>query len=153
MQDIRNCPRCGRVFVFGGREICPSCVAEEEEQFERVRRFLRESPGATLEEVAEATGAPVELILSFLRQGRLIATEGLKGVLACQRCGAPIDEGYLCPECSRELAREVGRAAGGGVPEEPAPDNSPARGENLPRGRMHVADLVKRRREQDDKYS
>ena len=150
MGDVRNCPRCGRVFVYRGREICPSCVAEEEEQFERVRRFLRDSPGATLEEVEEATGVPVELVLAFLRQGRLVAAEGLKGVLFCQRCGASIDEGYLCSQCSRALAREVGLAAAGDDAEAATPDSTPSPGESV-RGRMHVADLIKRRREYDDK--
>lgn len=151
MSEMRNCPRCGRIFVFRGREICPACVNEEEEQFERVRRFLRESPGATVEEVAEATGVPSELILSFLRQGRLIATDGLKGSLTCQRCGAPIDGGYLCAACSRELAREVGRAAGGQEPEQPDQGSSETAREGLVRGRMHVADLIKRYRRTDDK--
>jgi hypothetical protein len=126
-------------------------VREEEEQFERVRRFLRESPGATVEEVEQATGVPSELILSFLRQGRLIATEGLKGSLTCQRCGAPIDGGYLCAACSRELAREVVRATAGEEPEQPDEVPPETTREGLVRGRMHVADLIKRYRKTDDK--
>lgn len=150
MQDVRNCPRCGRVFFVRSRDICPSCVAEEEEQFERVRRFLRESPGATLEEVEEATGVPADVILSFLRQGRLIVTDGLRGVLVCQRCGVPIDEGYLCSRCSGELAREVDRAVTS--PEERAPGaDSSSPDEFTVRGRMYVADLVKRHRHHHDK--
>ncbi|MDI6894283.1 MAG: hypothetical protein QME70_06705 [Bacillota bacterium] len=150
MQEMRNCPRCDRVFVFRGREICPSCVAEEEEQFERVRLFLRQSPGATLEEVEEATGAPSELILSFLRQGRLMATDGLKGAVVCQRCGAPVDGGYLCASCSRELAQEVGRASQR-PKQEPQDEGAPeAQKPGSSRGRMYVADLVKRHRENDD---
>lgn len=157
MEDIRNCPRCGSVFVYRGRDICPRCVADEEDQFERVRRFLRTSPSATLEEVVEATGVSAELVLSFMRQGRLVATGGLKGLLSCQRCGAPIDDGQLCAECARELAREVDRAASAvreeGTPSSgsPAPDGRPAPPEGVVRGRMYVADLVKRRLTRDDK--
>lgn len=156
MDDIRNCPRCGGVFVYRGREICPRCVREEEDQFERVRQFLRTSPAATLEEVVEATGVPAELILHFMRLGRLIPGGGLRGLLSCQRCGAPIDEGHLCAGCARELAVEVGRAASGasagaGAGEEGAEPREPAAG-GPARGRMHVADLVvKKRTAPDDK--
>lgn len=145
MDSVRNCARCGRVFVFRGREICPDCVAEEEEQFERVRLFLRDSPGASLAEVEEATGVPADVILSFLRQGRLLASDGLKGNLRCERCGAPIDEGHLCSRCSEELAREVGRFR------EPEAGKSSPAAQDFRKGKMYVADIVKRGRSSPDK--
>lgn len=151
MPEIRNCPRCGRLFAFRGRDICPTCVSEEEEQFERVRRFLRSAPAASLGDIVEATGVSAELILSFLRQGRLLAGDGLKGMLTCQRCGTPIDEGYLCADCSREVAREMGRVAEAGQHEEREETRVPEEEGRRGRGRMYVADLVKRWRQQDDK--
>ncbi|HHY95953.1 MAG TPA: hypothetical protein GX513_13240, partial [Firmicutes bacterium] len=107
MLDVRNCPRCGRVFAFRSKDVCPQCEREEEEMFERVRLFLRRRPGATLEEVEEATEVPSDIVLSFLRQGRLLATGGLTGLLSCERCGAPIEKGFLCEKCSLKLSRQI----------------------------------------------
>lgn len=69
----RNCRRCGRLFLSAGPVVCPGCLAAEEEEFDRVRSYLLEHPGANLDQVARGTGLSPATVLRYLQQGRLQA--------------------------------------------------------------------------------
>lgn len=103
MANLRNCSVCGRLFAHQqGRTVCSRCREQEEEQYMVVRKYVRDHPGATVFEVAEETGVEEEIILQFLRDGRL-QSKGFTEVLECMRCGTRIDGGKYCPNCLREL--------------------------------------------------
>ncbi|MCR4399683.1 MAG: flagellar operon protein YvyF [Syntrophomonadaceae bacterium] len=113
MAELRNCPLCERVFAFaGGRNLCPACIEAEEAEFAVVRAYVRAHPGATIIEVASATGVEEERILEFLKDGRLIS-KGLASVVLhrCERCGQPIPAGRYCGECTNLLASSLRQAA------------------------------------------
>ncbi|NLB17587.1 MAG: hypothetical protein GX825_02350 [Syntrophomonadaceae bacterium] len=76
--------------------------------FKDVRTYIRENPGATIIETAEATEVPEETILRFLRDGRIIS-QGLKNSFAlhCNRCGDVINSGTYCQTCRDDLNREI----------------------------------------------
>ncbi|MCL5047136.1 MAG: MerR family transcriptional regulator [Actinobacteria bacterium] len=103
MMEIRNCPVCGSLFVFGGRNFCPACMEKEEKDFQALRKFLDENPSATMEEISEATGVEVRKILQFLKEGRLVYKAPGPPVIACESCGAPISTGRLCDRCTAEI--------------------------------------------------
>lgn len=138
MDELRNCPQCDRLFVYRGRNLCPQCLEKEEEEFMLVRRYVRDHPGATVFETAEATGVSEEKILRFLREGRLVS-RGLKSsvVLKCERCGKVIEEGRYCRSCLAELEGGLKRAADG--LKKPAGEREAKMG----RERMYVTDLGK----------
>lgn len=114
LSELRNCLGCDRLFVYVGSNLCPKCIAKEEDEFTLVRRWVRDHPGASIIETAEATGISQEKILRFLRDGRLIS-RGLKASSAfqCERCGILINEGRLCRECTFQLEGELRRTLGG----------------------------------------
>lgn len=136
--ELRNCPVCGRVFNYAGRNLCPACARKEDEQYDTVADYLYRHPSATVNEVSEATGVDEQLILRFLREGRLQVSDGAAVGLFCESCGAPIRTGRLCKRCAAQLARSVERLTT--VPKSEAP---PGRNE---RERLHIADLVNERR-------
>ena len=70
--DLRNCPICGKLFVFMTRNMCPDCIKKEDEEFDLVREYINEHAEATIDEVSEATGIPPSKILKFLKEGRLM---------------------------------------------------------------------------------
>lgn len=112
MPELRNCPECGRVFAYTGlRNLCPQCIEEEEKKFVKVRQYLRDHSGASVFEVAEATGVKEEVILRFLREGRL-KTKNLSQEVAleCARCGKRILSGKYCADCLAELTKDFKRA-------------------------------------------
>lgn len=140
--EVRNCPRCGKIFVYTGVNLCPACRREEEELFRQVRSFLHSHPGANLEEVAQGTGIDKGLILEFIRRGRLLPLKG-EGELRCEICGRPIEQGRICRECAGELTQGLVKAK----PASPPQREDSLRGEH----RMHVADLVARKTGQEDR--
>lgn len=135
--EVRNCPRCGKIFVYTGFNLCPACRREEEELFERVEAFLRSHPGANLEAVAEGTGIAKEIILDFIRSGRLVTALKTEGLLRCEICGRPIDQGRICKECAGRLKQ--------GLVKEKTPQAPLERKEGATwrEHRLHIADLVK----------
>lgn len=104
--DIRNCRSCGRPYIFVGRSLCADCLAKEEERFEKVRVFLRDNPGSTIEDTERATGVSREEILRFCREGRIQLGSGTH-LLNCIKCGKSIEKGYYCADCARGLLAEI----------------------------------------------
>lgn len=76
MNDGRyeNCTVCGRVYAFLARGVCADCLNARERVFQDVRAWLRANPAATIETAADATGADIELILEWIREGRIRRT-------------------------------------------------------------------------------
>ena len=73
--NIKNCPKCGKLFSpVGGSLICKDCIRAEEQEFEKVRDYLRENRGADINVVSEKTGVSTKKILRYLKEGRLQST-------------------------------------------------------------------------------
>lgn len=106
--DLRNCPECGKLFVYNHRNLCPECLKKDEEDFERVRDFINNNPRATLEEVSEATEVSTKNILEYLKEGRLmLRSNNVNILLNCEICGEPILSGRICEKCSSKFRREL----------------------------------------------
>lgn len=143
---IKNCARCGRLFT-GVDDICPACLAEEQEEFDRVRAYLISHRNASVAEVSAQTGVAVAQIHRWVRAGRLkVSPEQLGGGLRCERCGAPIDSGRFCRKCLGELAGELRRAVKAALPaEEPALPAAEEPKARRTKPRVYTRDDVKRR--------
>ena len=104
MSDIRNCPRCGKIFAFLRTPVCPACQQLEEEEFERVKEYIYENPGMNMAIVSEATEVPIEKILKFLKDERLeLTSESDNLVLECERCKKPVRSGKYCEKCKSDI--------------------------------------------------
>lgn len=112
MSELRNCRKCGKMFTYtGGSVFCTLCIRREEEAYQKVKEYLYDNPGASMNEVSEATGVSVEKILRFLREGRLEIVEGSAIILECERCRRPIRTGRFCNDCMKGLEGELESAA------------------------------------------
>jgi len=104
--SLRNCPKCGKLFVFTTRNMCPDCVKEENDEFALVKEYIREHEKATIDEVSEATGISTSKILKFLKEGRLILNPSNVNItLTCERCDEPILTGKYCQRCTESLSK------------------------------------------------
>jgi flagellar operon protein (TIGR03826 family) len=110
--DVRTCRRCKNLYQhITGPEICPRCRRKEEELFQIVKQYLRENPGASMQEVSEETEVPTYLIVSFLRAGRLQIAPNSPIALSCERCGTKILTGRFCNKCSNNLVNDLNEMA------------------------------------------
>ncbi|MDR1531605.1 MAG: hypothetical protein LBS62_05375, partial [Clostridiales bacterium] len=105
--EMRNCPKCGKLFTFTTVPICKSCEKKEEGQFEVIKAYMDENPSCTLGQLSHETGVPTKLIVRFIRDGRLQITNGMRGEITCESCGKPITTGRYCDACFIEINREV----------------------------------------------
>jgi len=108
--NIRNCSRCGRIYVYDGFNICLDCRKADEEDFQKVKKFLEENPNANVMMVSEGTGVETKKIIQFLKEGRLELKGENNIILTCEKCGKPITTGRFCDKCALELERELNGA-------------------------------------------
>ncbi len=113
MAEIKNCPRCGRIFTFIARPICNKCLEAEENEFKTVKEYVYDNPGATISEVSQETEVSVERIMRFLREERLeIKSENSNLILGCERCGRSINSGRFCEECKGQISNDFRKEFG-----------------------------------------
>lgn len=110
MGELTNCPTCGDIFVKTEfRDVCQKCWKEEEKSFEKVYQFIRrrENRAATIRQVEEATGVPEELILKFIKTGKLRITQFPNLGYPCDNCGKIIRHGKLCEKCTDSIKKDL----------------------------------------------
>jgi hypothetical protein len=81
-------------------------MIELDKLFVTVRDYLYDHPEANVVQTSQATGVQEEIILEFLKQGRLELSEPSLSYV-CERCGRPITTGRYCRDCINELDREM----------------------------------------------
>ncbi|WP_152396364.1 TIGR03826 family flagellar region protein [Paenibacillus guangzhouensis] len=105
--NVENCPRCGRIFAKGIRDICPNCYRDIEDEYEICVKYLRENKEATMQVLSEETGVSVTQITKFLREGRISMKNAPNMSYPCESCSTPIREGHLCDTCRSRLTRDI----------------------------------------------
>lgn len=108
--NLANCPNCDALFVKTTfRMVCDVCYKEEEAQFNKVYEFIRKSSNrtATMAQVVEATEVEEELIIRFVKSGKLRLAQFPNLGIPCEQCGKPINDGRLCKECSQNFGKEL----------------------------------------------
>jgi flagellar operon protein (TIGR03826 family) len=106
--SLANCSRCGRVFslVPGGRDLCPACIKEEDNNYLKIFHYLSTRPSATAQEIAQATEVDIKEIYRYVRENRLRLVQADTG-LRCESCGMPISQGKICENCLKTLSEEI----------------------------------------------
>jgi flagellar operon protein (TIGR03826 family) len=106
--SLANCSRCGKVFSFvpGGKDICPACLKEEDDNYLKIFHYLSTRPSATAQEIAQATEIDVKEIYRYVRENRLRLVQTDMG-LRCESCGIPISQGKICENCRNQLSDEI----------------------------------------------
>lgn len=110
MDEITSCPNCGDIFVKNKfRDVCQKCWKAEEEAYERVYKFIRkrEKRAATIQQVVDATEVEEEMILKFIKKGRLQTAQFPNLGYPCDKCGKIIQTGKICGSCAEELRKEL----------------------------------------------
>ncbi|MFY4775083.1 TIGR03826 family flagellar region protein [Metabacillus sp. RGM 3146] len=110
MNELANCPNCNQLFVQTQfRTVCMDCYKEEERKFEAVYAFLRkrENRSANIDEVVERTSVEEELVLKFIRLGRIQISNFKNLGYPCEKCRTMIREGKICLSCKKDLEAQI----------------------------------------------
>lgn len=110
MNELSNCSKCGNIFVKTPfKDICHDCFKEEEKMYETIYQYLRkkENRKANLSKVVEDTDISEDLILKFIRDGRLKLALFPNLAYPCENCGTMIRTGRMCQTCSHEITSEL----------------------------------------------
>ena len=104
MEEFKQCKLCQRSLPISYKDsICPAC--QERNLFNEVREFIR-SHEVNEYEVAAHFDIPIGQVKAWIKEGRIEykenSTPSIMGV-HCQRCGAPVSFGTLCPKCLKVL--------------------------------------------------
>ena len=105
--NAKNCPRCGKLFNMIISPVCPTCEKIEEEVFDRVRKYIEDNPECSLHELARETKTSAKLIIQYIKDGRLIISEGMQGEITCEKCYKPIVSGHYCEACALEVNKTI----------------------------------------------
>ncbi|OEH86722.1 hypothetical protein BHU72_00140 [Desulfuribacillus stibiiarsenatis] len=123
---LSNCPRCGRLFDNTFKDICQQCTHEEEQYYQKVRKYVKEHKDCTIHEASEATDVPVKLITRFIKQGRINLKNNPNMLYPCEGCGAFIAAGRFCNSCMTDLQKGLSEAG-----KKPEPElKKPREGDN-----------------------
>jgi flagellar operon protein (TIGR03826 family) len=110
MSMLANCSRCGNLFDKRYRDICPHCIEEEEQDLQVVKDYLGNHRLATLPEVVRDTEVPLETVLTFIDDRRLVLVDFPNLTYQCQQCGTHTQNGRYCQECTDNLVQELADA-------------------------------------------
>lgn len=104
--DVRNCRKCGKIFNYvAGPHICPACREQLEEQFTKVKDFIRENKEANMAQICEACEVPESQIKQWIREERLFFGDDSPVGIECEGCGVTIKTGKYCDKCRADLTR------------------------------------------------
>lgn len=106
--ELKTCKDCRRFFQYSGfgEELCPACKQKDEDDFDNVKKYIREHPGCQFKEVSKQTKVPERKLTAWIKEERLIIPKTMDAGLKCDKCGAPIQKGNMCEECKAELASQ-----------------------------------------------
>ena len=106
--DVINCKGCGRLFNALTRvRLCPNCLAELEEKFQEVKKYINENPGSTIDMVSQECEVAAKQIKQWIREERLTFSEESMQGIECEQCGAMIRSGRYCDSCKAKLQNEL----------------------------------------------
>lgn len=120
--NVRNCRKCGKIFNYiAGPFVCPACREELEKEFQKVKKYVSEHRGCTIQEVADECEVEAYQVREWIRDERLEFVEGTAMGLACEKCGASIRSGRFCDKCKAEMTKGFNQVLNAGRPEKPEP--------------------------------
>lgn len=107
---ISYCKKCEKLFNKTDRNICPSCVREEQSLVKEIQDFLRQNRDATIGDVADALDIPLEVIEDLIDEGVLMTRGNPNLMLTCTRCGEASQDGRMCANCRSEMVSNLNNA-------------------------------------------
>ncbi len=103
---VINCKNCGKIFNYSfGEKICTSCKKKMDDDFQKVKRYIRSNKQATIRRVSEECEVSINQLKKWVREERLSFSDGVGVGIDCIACGKSISTGKYCDECKGKLLK------------------------------------------------
>jgi ribosomal protein L32 len=103
---LSNCRECGKLYMENSFNLCVDCLRLQEAEEMKVVTYLRDVVDhASVAEIHEATGVKQRVIMKMIQQGRIVG--GAVIFYPCESCGAQIQQGRLCADCSQNILSQM----------------------------------------------
>lgn len=86
------------------RYFCPNCNLEFDNEYALVKAYLKKNGSTEALRVSLATGVAMSKLNHYLRKGMVEVADNSKTFITCEKCGAKIKYGNLCPSCAKVIA-------------------------------------------------
>jgi len=86
-----------------GAPICPACRQKAEDDYQKVKQYIRDNPGVGVYEVSVECEVDQQQIRQWIREERLEFAEGSAVDLSCEKCGVAIRTGRFCDKCKASM--------------------------------------------------
>lgn len=111
--NLKNCRKCGKMFSYAfGPIICPQCMNEQEEIFQKAKKYVQDNPGCDIQELSENVEVDVQQIRQWIREERLQFSDDSPIRIACEGCGSMIRSGRYCDACKKDMSNGLQSAFG-----------------------------------------
>ncbi len=109
---LKNCKECGRMFQanLASQKLCQRCGESEDNKFLKVREYIYDNPRCSVVDVSNTLEIEEELILKWLREGRL-TLKGEGSGYPCERCESIIQTGRFCASCANKMSSALQASA------------------------------------------
>lgn len=101
-----KCEKCGETQIKYkgiGEYACEICGFLMYDDYGKVRNYIEENPGATINDVSINVGVSKEKIRRLLREDRIQIAPDSPTFLRCDICGTDIRSGKYCVKCAQEM--------------------------------------------------
>lgn len=105
-----ECNTCGGKhlrLISLGTYACENCGANNYDDFQKIRQYLRAVGNASAVTIEKNTGVPRRVVDYYFQQEYLEIPASSSVRLPCKLCGAPIRTGIYCEECKKKQDNAV----------------------------------------------
>ena len=81
-----------------------------EQKFQDVKEYLRQNPDSSISKTATENDVSVKQIKQWIREERLVISNGVAEGIVCENCGKPINTGRFCEACKKNMVDEFSGA-------------------------------------------
>ena len=105
--EVKSCRRCRALFHHVvGPTLCEKCKRKDEDDFQKVKDYLYDNPGASMTQVCTDVDVTVRQVQQYLRDGRLTVAKDSPLGIECERCKVRISTGRYCEECTAAMTNQ-----------------------------------------------
>lgn len=107
---LRNCQECNGIYSHPVSRLCAKCSKKRNDEFIKVRDYVRKNPNSVINDVVLATEVSYEHVREFVEEDRLklVPADMTKH---CALCNVEITQGRICNDCAGVLNKKANKAS------------------------------------------